>query len=1025
MDSETLNIRIAGTDDTASAFDSAAKNAKAYEEMVKNISKGTAGAYEDAQKRAEAAAVRFYRTLEQGGAIGERSIRPLIQQHELLRQQIVRTWGSVDQATPQAIAHYKDFTAVVERAKSQTRALNDTFQDQRSQLAEGGVQWRGLNQAINESIGEYGELQMKIVGATMAFREGWQIGSQAARAFGTDMQAMDDVQKGVASSGHDVQNVIVNMAASSRNLAISLASVDFVRVKQDMKEFVSDAAGWLEKFTGIDRGFARASRDLLGVSPQGRPDFTSHQYSSAAGPDAPTPAQLIDAQKAALQEQMKLQTQLLDLRKEVVLSHAYEEKAMKLVSLEYEHQKQQLQLKVAIQSAELDHNDKLVAQLRQIASAETSAFNAKRQRIQLDAYMSSSSIIDRIANKAIDPIRPRGPYDSSVDQMYQGVMALNSTPWPTVKLDPSVLATAKQVGQIIAKEAFARDSIERMTEALRQDFGDFFADLGTTGGKNFGEIAASHFNRMIDDGARDFASRLTTFLGGGSVNQNGQVVDANGNVVTDPAQIAAIQSRSRVAGGALAVAQVGLGSYYNARSADGGNHTASGAIGGLMAGASFGIPGMIAGLIVGGLAGMFGDQQRRADYKYGYVDIVNGQASLLGRKNLTDDAAAGYARQTQGVYDQYRNSYMQTLFSLGMGAPKLGAIDGKFQPSPSGHWAENFQAWLQGKLPSVVAGQFKDTLRTGFGTAGMSGNVFDAVWQKWSNLDPSKMASMFNTLAQTFTGNAKAQAYSGGSNFYGTAQTDVHASFADTLRTSDKDIIEFGSHLKDLVGEDQINAAKELVDMEKSREDQVKQFWNDIVQITEQAHQQIADAQNSLRLQLYRNADGTTDYAGQGDFLKRLADQDLSRLQGSTTAADANTFLQRFMNDVNQIAGIGFNISGQTGKDWTQWAIEQLDQANRLFDQTIGQIGTDFNAANQQFLDQFRPAFDGFTASLGNVSDSIGTIGDDLDRLHDPIDRTIGKFNSLADAVDVVISRMLASGRSSFADRTLAQRAVV
>jgi hypothetical protein len=47
-------------------------------------------------------------------------------------------------------------------------------------------------------------------------------------------------------------------------------------------------------------------------------------------------------------------------------------------------------------------------------------------------------------------------------------------------------------------------------------------------------------------------------------------------------------------------------------------------------------------------------------------------------------------------------------------------------------------------------------------------------------------------------------------------------SFGDQLRTSDKDIIEFGSHLKDLVGEDQINAAKQLVDMEKSREDQVK-----------------------------------------------------------------------------------------------------------------------------------------------------------------------------------------------------------
>jgi uncharacterized protein YukE len=350
---ETLNVRVVGTDETGPAYDSAAKNAKAYEEIVKNISKGTAAAYEDAQKRAEASVVRFYRTLEQGGAVSERSIRPLIQQHELLRQQIVRTWGSVDQATPQAIASYKNVTAAVERAKTVTRDLTDAFQDQRNELAEGGVRWRGMTETMNVALGKFGAMQMQLVANTMAIREGWQIGSQVARAIGTDMTAMDDAQKDVAASGHDVQNVLDNMAASSRNLAISLAGVDFSRIKQDMKEFLSDAAGAAERFNPlVDKGFARAVRDLLGVSPQGKPSGLSSIYSAAAGPDAPMPFQIGDVDKAALQEQMKLQTQLLDLRKEVVLSHTYEEKAMKLVSLEYEHQKQQLLLKTAIQAAE-------------------------------------------------------------------------------------------------------------------------------------------------------------------------------------------------------------------------------------------------------------------------------------------------------------------------------------------------------------------------------------------------------------------------------------------------------------------------------------------------------------------------------------------------------------------------------------------------------------------------------------------------------------------------------------------------
>jgi archaellum component FlaC len=559
------------------------------------------------------------------------------------------------------------------------------------------------------------------------------------------------------------------------------------------------------------------------------------------------------------------------------------------------------------------------------------------------------------------------------------------------------MAAAEFRGKVIeAAQLFAKETANHLREEVSANAGDLFASFAEDGAKGFGRAAAGEFNRYLGTGAQDFAKTLITVLAGGHVE-----LDAHGNVIVGDSSNPQRQAQlTKYAQNGLIIGESGFAGYQAGTTTYRNSITQS-AVGGFMGGLTSGnIEVAVAAAIVGAIGAAIGKAQTRADYQYGYVDFdQSGQASFQKGRNLTDAATTRYTQQAQGTYDQYRNSYARTMATLGVNG-QWDPINGKFQPNPSGHWGENEQNWLGVTLPGIISGQAKAPLRAGFASAGLSGAQFDAIWQKWSNLDPAKMASMLGTLADVFTGNSKAQAYFSGGGFYGQASTDVHASFADNLKNSDKDLLEFGSHLKDLVGEDQINAAKQLVDMERSREEQVKSFWQDIVRTTEAAHQQIADAQNSLRLQLFRGADGSVDYAGQAGFLKGLADQDLARLQGATTTADANTFLQRFMNDLNQIVSVGQTGTGQTGKDFTQWAIDQLDQAQNLFDQTIGQIGKDFAGVNDQFLAQFQPTFDGFTKSISGLTDSVGDVGDNLDRIGPPVDRLIDRVNSLTSSLN-------------------------
>jgi hypothetical protein len=332
-----------------------------------------------------------------------------------------------------------------------------------------------------------------------------------------------------------------------------------------------------------------------------------------------------------------------------------------------------------------------------------------------------------------------------------------------------------------AARKFAQEALDRFRDGFSENAGNLFAGFIEGGGKGFARTAAAEFSRLIQPGAQDFAKTLMTLLGGGGVT-----VDAHGNIIpTDASDPQRAAQRAKYAQNALIIGESGI-SGYQAGTTQYKNSITQSALGGFVGGLTSGNLGVaVASAIVGAIGAAIGKAQTRADYQYGAPSIIDGQAHLFDTKNLTGDARLNYQRQIQGTYDQYRNSYMHTLFDLGMGGRRSApSTDASSRIRPA--LGRELQAWLQGKLPSDVAGQFKGDdahrlrkRRPGGSSSTRSGRSGrTSIPQRWR-----RCSTRWRRSSPAIRRRRRISAAAD----LGQATTDVHASFSDQLRNSDKD----------------------------------------------------------------------------------------------------------------------------------------------------------------------------------------------------------------------------------------------
>jgi hypothetical protein len=132
------------------------------------------------------------------------------------------------------------------------------------------------------------------------------------------------------------------------------------------------------------------------------------------------------------------------------------------------------------------------------------------------------------------------------------------------------------------------------------------------------------------------------------------------------------------------------------------------------------------------------------------------------------------------------------------------------------------------------------------------------------------------------------------------------------------------------------------------------------------------------------------------------------------------------MNDVNQVASLGFSINDQTGRRLDAVGDRPTRLRRRtLFDQTDQQDRERRHGRNRSIPSAVQADVGRVhERSLAGAKDPIDNFNDGLGRTIDPIDRVGDHMNMLAGAIESAVARINAAGKSSFTERTLAQRAV-
>jgi chromosome segregation ATPase len=146
----------------------------------------------DAFARADKQYDKLRETIDQGSPEMGEQLRRLVGIQINLRNEIERTYGSIDRATPEAIANFKRLGQQVEAAKGEVGNLTREMDKQTAGVRDASTAWRGLDSVVSDAAGKMGKFGIAAVGGFAALREGWQVGMQLNKLFGTDMSLWEE-----------------------------------------------------------------------------------------------------------------------------------------------------------------------------------------------------------------------------------------------------------------------------------------------------------------------------------------------------------------------------------------------------------------------------------------------------------------------------------------------------------------------------------------------------------------------------------------------------------------------------------------------------------------------------------------------------------------------------------------------------------------------------------------------------------------------------------------------------------------
>lgn len=432
----------------------------------------------------------------------------------------------------------------------------------------------------------------------------------------------------------------------------------------------------------------------------------------------------------------------------------------------------------------------------------------------------------------------------------------------------------------------------------------------------------------------------------------------------------------------------------------------AGAAAGATAGSVYPIVGTIIGAIIGALAGLLAPS-KGANYKYGIPEIsgTDGSVTFSQTKGLDANTIAKYEANIESSFNNLFNGFQKILITLNqpvtniqqiLGPNGLRPVVGRFEEgadlgnAASEGFATELQNWIDTGMPKELAAKFYGGLSHGFQQYGFSADAFKGIFDTLMGLDPQKAIAALGELATAavtfqktlaffalptgFGGPTVGPGFTSTASGLGTSLTQQATTVPQQIAQSDVEILKLSNALKDLTGQERIDAFSQLAQMTDARYQAELAFIKQIKDTIDSITQNLENQKFGYKLAGLQKPDGSPDVTAQIALLKGQLDALYGKISSETDPNKLATDVSQAQQIIGQIVSLGGNT--QAFDKWGQDAVDQLEKEST---RVLNSLGNAIDQINTSFMAQFQPSITEFMTGIKAATTPLTYLGPAVD----------------------------------------------
>jgi len=291
----------------------------------------------------------------------------------------------------------------------------------------------------------------------------------------------------------------------------------------------------------------------------------------------------------------------------------------------------------------------------------------------------------------------------------------------------------------------------------------------------------------------------------------------------------------------------------------------------------------------------------------------------------------------------------------------------------------DFDNWVKNILPPEIAAKFEAQTAKSFEAMGVTEKKFDQIWKGLQGQDPKEALQTLNDLADAVISFSKigdfskgieknfaASFKSGGPlNAAGLVRAPGVSDFEQSLIDSQEELAKEAIAIHDLVGADQVTAAKALGESLTRLQQNLVEFLNNVTQISASLSKSIEQQRFQLKL------DAATSPQAKSDLLFARLQKETDEIRNAASLGLSPEEVQSLVQDATSIVNQLYQLDPTKRNQWADSQLAQIDEYQKTALKALG------DQARQQFqdiVDAMKPAIDFFEG----IPDTLTTPIDDL-----------------------------------------------